>query len=338
MKKFLTALGIFVWVLSSGCDESAKVSNSPVKLNALEKRAIRIINESLDSRNDIMRTQAIEVVATTGRKDLMPKVIRLLNDDSIAVQFAAALAIGDTRYRQGELAVKSLLQKRDKNARIAGSYALVKLGQSNYADIIRAATRSKDQTVRANAALLLGKIGDRRDLDLLYQVLRDKESEEMARFQAVESLAMLGDVNVYKNKLWPLLISKYPDDKIIGIRGMAALNTSDARNAIMTMLDDEILEVRLFAAEQLGVTGNRSGEEEVLKYFRNEPHDPEDQPEITRKAYNPDDRSVANRIAALAIGRIGGERLKSFLPDLLTSRSKEVRLNAAQSALLLGEN
>mgnify|MGYP001110137148 CR=1 FL=1 len=52
--------------------------------------------------------------------------------------------------------------------------------------------------------------------------------------------------------LWTRLISAYADDRVMGIRAMGALGTPEAKNALTTMLDDPVPEVRLAAAEQVG--------------------------------------------------------------------------------------
>jgi HEAT repeat protein len=209
---------------------------------------------------------------------------------------------------------------------LAAAYSLVKLGYPAFAERLREGVHHKDQTVRANAVLLLGKVGDRGDIDLLYSLLRDDSADEKVKFQAIESLARLKDARLYRSKLWALLISKYADDRVMGIRGMGALGTQDAKSAIMTLLGkdgDEVLEVRLCAAEQLGKLGDRSGHDEVAAYL----------------ASNPDMNKpeVANLLAAMAIGRIGTPELVAYLPRVLNSRSDAIRLAGAQSALLLAK-
>jgi HEAT repeat protein len=293
-----------------------------VDVSALENKAVRIVRDGLSDEHGLVRSHAVEVVATTERRDLMPKVLNLLADPYVAVRFAAAAAVGDMRYAAGEYSVKPMLQDPDPNVRIAAAYALARLGKSEHADSIRNAARDPDQTVRANAVLLLGKLGDKKNLPLLYEVLHDVESTDKVKFQAVESIAMLKDKKIYKDRLWALLIAKFADDRVMGIYGMAALNTTEARDAILTMLNDEVLEVRLCAAEQLGRIGDTSGEAEVIAFF-----------EETRP--NLDETSAANTFAAMAVGRIGTEPLKKYLPELLQSDSKVVKLSGAQSTLLM---
>ena len=324
----LIVTGIFT---SSGCIEDqfsvgTSGENNGLDVYGMRPQAVTILRQALKDNSDLIRIHAIEVVATTGRKELMPIVTTLLRSYSIGVRFSAAVAIGDMRYSPGEYAVSRLLNDKDENAKIAAAYALTKLGREDYSSLIRNAINSNDQTVRANSALLLGKMGDPKDLESLYLILQDLEASDKVKIQAIEAIAMLGDERIYQKKLWALLISKYADDRVMGIKAMGALGTEDARNAIMTMLDDDVLEIRLCAAEQLGKLGDRAGETEVLEYF-------------TKKSLSKDRASIvqANMLGAMAIGQIGGNSLTKFLPGLMKDRSKVVRLRAAQAVLLLAK-
>ena len=325
----IAAAIILCMVILTGCiNEEGDFNIIPqppaIKVSQLEAKAVKIVREALANENPSIRSHAIEIAASANRRELMPKVLNLLKDEYIRVRFAAAMAIGDMDYSAGEYAVKSLLNDSNPNAKIAAAYALARIGKKEHALQIREALKSDDQTIRANAALLLGKLGDKKYLPALYEMLRDQNSTINSMLQAVEAIAMLGDDKVYKDKLWPLLISKYADDQIIGIRGMAALNTKDSKNAIITMLDKEILEVRLYAAQQLGKIGDKQGQIEVADYF-------------ARPEMDFDEETAANVHATMAIGTIGGDSLTKYLPKLLQSQSRNIRLFAAQSTLLLLE-
>ena len=291
-------------------------------------QAARIIEEALADENPYIRGNAIEVVAVTKRIRLMPQVQRLLGNEFVApVRFAAVLAVGDTRYLLAESSLKSLLRDPDENLKIAAAYALNKLGAMDKADtfnLLRKAIAGDDQTVRANAALLLGKTADRQALRLLYVALQRRDSDDKVRFQAVESIAMLGDEYIF-TKLWPMVISTYADDRLIGIRAMGALRTVKAKNVLVTKLDDNVLAVRLAAAEQLGKLGDTSGEPKVLEVFRKN----------LTAGLNVDQAQHISVLTALAIGQIGTPRLARFLPSLLQNESIFVRIAAAKAVFQL---
>ena len=331
--KMMISLGIAVLcVILTGCSEGQLGTGSgtessgftlipTVRIQTLRPQALSIVKKGLASENAYIRSNAVEIVATTKCREMMPDILARLSDPSAVVRFAAASAIGDMQCFGYDKQVAKLLDDANENVQIAAAYALVKLNQPEYHGKISQATLSPDQTVRANAVLLLGKLGNRNDMDLLYDALGADDSEDKVRLQAVESIARLGDEQMYRGKLWALLISKYADDRVMGIRGMGALGTTEAKNAILIMLQDDVREVRLAAAEQLGELGDKRGQDEVYQYFQSSP----DLNQV----------DMANNMAVMAIGRIGTGRLEAYLPDALASRSESIRLLAAQSVLLL---
>ena len=312
-------------LLCFGCQEALRPTLKwPAAISAddMVPEATRIVREALADADPIIRVNAIEVVATTRRIRLMPKVQRLLKDKFVPVRFAAALAVGDSEYSLAKKSLKPLLEDENENVRIAALYALNKLGAPESLGRLRKAIAGSDQTVRANAALLLGKSGDTSTLtrQCLWWTLRHEDSGDKVRFQTAEAIAMLGDERIYL-KLWTMLISAYADDRVMGIKAMGELGTLQAKNALMTMLGDDIVEVRLAAAEQLGMLKDPIAEPVVLDVF-------------TRNLAAGLDKDSLERLnvrAALAIGRIGTPSLTRFLPRFLKNESKFVRIAAAMA-------
>jgi HEAT repeat protein len=320
-----TAYAVIIFaVFTLGCHESLQVQEThPLSgsfISELLPEAERISQDGLNDDDPLIRANTIEVVADTKQIKQMPKVQRLLEDDFVLVRVAAALAIGDFKYSLAENSVKKSLNDKDENVRIASDYALCKLGASSGFELVRKAAASSDQTVRANAVLLLGKSGDKGSLKVLYWALRNKDSDDKVRLNAVEAIAMLGDEQIYP-KAWANLINIHGEDKVTGIRAMGALGTAEAKNALITMLDDDVLEVRLAAAEQLGMLGATMGEAEVLKVFTKNLTAGMDKEELER----------VNILTVLAIGQIKTANLTKFLPQLLKDESKFVRIAAAKA-------
>jgi HEAT repeat protein len=110
----------------------------------------------------------------------------------------------------------------------------------------------------------------------------------------------------------------------MGVRAMGTLGGGKARDILITKLDDDILEVRLAAAEQLGRLRDKTGEPEVLDVFeKNLTAGLEDQA-LER----------ANVLTAMAIGRICTPTLTKYLPGLMKNKSKSVRIAAAKAVFL----
>jgi HEAT repeat protein len=315
----IACLTLFVF----GCKESSQTLGDDYITNKAspQAEAYQIIQYALDDTNPVARVNAIEVIATTGQFRLMPKVQRLLKDEFTPVRFAAALAVGDMRYSQAKYLLNPLLKDRDVNVIIAASYAMGKLGSAEYFEVVRKAINNNDQTVRANAAYLLGKAGDKGSLDLLKSAQEDKNSNDKVRFQILEARARLGDEEVLQ-KLWAIVYSVFADDRIIGIRAIGLLGTSKARDILVQKLDDDnVLEVRLAAAGQLGKLQDRIGETEVLDVFEKNLTAGLDTEAIER----------AYVLTALAIGEICTPDLEKYLPQLLKNESKFVRIAAAKA-------
>jgi len=309
----------------AGCNGTLPSQNTidqpdAVPISNLMFQSFQIIQEGLADTDPQVRANTIEVVAATKQIRLMPKIHRLLNDEAVPVKFSAILAVGDLQYTLAESEVQRLLKDENENVRIAAAYAMTKFGHPEYLTVFHDAIASEDQTVRANAALLLGKSGHKNALELLYWALQRKDSSDKVRFNAVEAIAVLGDERILP-KLWAIVYSGYADDRIMGIQAIGALGTSQAKEVLITKLDDDVLEVRLAAAEQLGKFGDPIAEPEVLEVF-------------TKNLTAGLDKKDLERIkvlTALAIGQIRTDSLKRFLPQLLKDQSKFVRIAAAKA-------
>ena len=320
----IVIIGLFILsiLLFSGC--SANNIKTQDGLSDLQMEAYEIIGNSLKSDNPVVRVNAIEVAATTKQLNYMPEIQNMLQDRFVPVRFAAAVAIGEMRYPLALSAINETLNDPDPNVLIAASYAMSRLDDPEYLEVLRQAViKSANQTTKANAALLLGKSGDRGSIQLLYKLKNSPDSSEMVSYQAVEALAMLGDENVYQT-IWTMLISLYADVKIIGVKAMGTLGTPAAESALLTMLNDQVVEIRLATAEQLGKMNNKEGKNVVLEVFKNKLY----------MTQNMQDRERILTLAALAIGEIGTKDLTKFLPDLMKSESPFIRLAAAKAVLV----
>lgn len=317
----LTLIAFVGCETNSEKQQTAGVSAENSANNDLKAEATKIILEGLSSSNTQVRANAIEMAAATNNQQLMMGVQRLTTDELVLIRFAAAVAIGDAKYSAGKNDIAQLLKDNDENVRLAADYAIVMLGGSkSYTQQISAALTRNNQQVRANAAFLLGKTGDKNALPLLYQVIQDEASDDKVRLNAIEAIARLGDEKIYQ-KLWAMLISAYADDRVFGIRAMGAMGTSRAKDSLLTMLKDDLTEVRLVAAEQLGYLGDTEGEKIVANALT---HD-------VSTAIDQEAKARIQTLAAMAIGQIRTPTLKKFLPELLKSDSPFARIAAAKA-------
>jgi len=238
---FHLLLFTFYFLVVVGCD---KPFWTPVDLPAavsvddLVPEATRIVQQGLADENPYVRVNAIEVVATTKQVKLMPKVQQLLKDDFVPpIRFAAALAVGDMEYRLAEGSIEPLSRDEDENIRIAAAYAKTRLGSADSFDLLCRAVASDDQIVRANAALLLGKTGDKRAL--------------------AEQLGMLGDttgepevLDVFKKNLTARLNKEQTEHvNMFTALAIGRIGTASLTRFLPQLLGDESKFVRIAAAK-----------------------------------------------------------------------------------------
>jgi HEAT repeat protein len=320
MNKERLKIFIFISVLTSLFASS--YCNASETAKGLVAEAEKVVSSCLKSPDGIIRTNAIEVISSSQKSEFFPKIVELLKDDIVPVRFAAAVAIGDLEYKGCEKNLRQLLKDPDLNVKIAAAYALCRLGEMQQLAVIQKAAKVDDQTVKANTAMLLGKLKSVESLPILYYLKDSENSSDAVAFNATEAIARIGDEKIYQ-KIWTMLISVYADDRCMGIYAMGALGGNKGVNTILTMLDDDVPQVRLAAAEQLGALGDTSGQFVVLEYLTS----PQQQEKVVA------DR--CNVLAALAIGQIGTEKLVGYLPKLLKNDSPAVRLAAAKSIFIL---
>ncbi|MHB0945726.1 MAG: HEAT repeat domain-containing protein [Sedimentisphaerales bacterium] len=299
--------------------------------------AERIVSNGLKSPDARIKSNAIEVASSTGQVQFAPKIADLLKDSAVLVRFASALAIGDLQYKTSGRTLRNLLNDPDINVRIAAAYALCKFGERQYLSVIQASANQDDSDIKTHAAMLLGKLKSTESLPILYKLKDDPNSDKNVSIYAAEAIARIGDEKIYP-KLWAMLISAYADDRYMGVCAMGALGGTKGTNALLTMLEDEIPEVRLSAAEQLGSLGDPSGTMVVLEYLTNiEQKDKKTEPKDEKA--DPKDEKMAtdtrDAIAAMAIGQIGDAQLIEYLPKLLKSDSPSVRLAASKSVFII---
>ncbi len=288
---------------------------------SLKHKALEILENALNSKDGMARANAIEVIVNAELKPLCPVLRKMTLDGAPAVRFAAAAAIADLHDLKGYNHLKALLKDKNTNVRLAAAYALAKLNDPSRISYLKAGLKSDIETIQANAALLIGKLNQRKYYKDLKKILSNTDSSDKVKIQVMDSIAKLGYEDIYK-RLWSLLISKHPDDKVMGIRAMGSLATKEAKDAITTMLADELWEVKLAAAQQLAKMGSKEGLPELSQYLRK-----------NAKSLHID--NVANKLAAMAIGPINQPETNKYLKNFIKSDSMPLKLAACQSIFII---
>lgn len=323
-KIFITAT-VFTLALTGIAGASQAKRKSLMKQLPLEEQARWQIIEVLGSDDVLKRMNAIEAIGLSGDESLMANLIMTLNSDKSTEpeKFAALMSIGDARFKTAEKAVRKYENSEAASLDIASAYALIRLGDTSlerYKSILKHLD-SEDQAARDNAVMALGKAGDRKYINLLRWIFNSEKYSERTKLLAIEATAELRDPEAF-GKAWALMISKRADDRVMGIKFMRKLMTNDSRNSILTMLDDGVLEVRLVAAGQLALMGDKSGLGLIEDFFAK-----------TLPSLEGEDRERALIHAIDAIIALKKVEVIKLLPGLMNEDSENVRLKAAQAIL-----
>jgi len=112
MRKICIILTITLLIANGYCKEAESIKS-------LVPQAERIVLLGLKHSDGMIKANAIEVVASGQKMEMMPKVVALLDDPDSLVRFAAAIAIGDTQYKSGQKKLTKKLEGKYWMRRLA---------------------------------------------------------------------------------------------------------------------------------------------------------------------------------------------------------------------------
>lgn len=302
--------------------------------------ARKTLDNCLRAQDPFTRSNAIEALADTVGAGAGPAYEAALADESPAVRFAAAMAIGDTRYAPAKARLVRMAEDKqfepDRRVMPAVVYALYRLGDSTYAGELYPLLFDTEKEVRANAALVMGKMQEPSGIGPLKTRLND-EQDPMVRLQIIESLAMLGDaasalsLEAYTKK------TPFLDERLVAIPAMARVRSATASAVLTELLDSrQPPRVRVAAAGALGMLGQFTLSGYML--CREAAENPQAMLERAYGGHRPSNEievSSLQRLAAISLGWLGNEAAADTLHTLLSSPDGPVRVAAAMSILRL---
>ncbi len=287
------------------------------------------------------RSNAIEALAEVEGAKAGGVFMQALKDKDPMIRFAAAMAIGDTRYAPALNYLKKMADpaerfEPDKRVFCAVIYALHKLGNDDYASELGTLLFDPQQEVRADVALVMGKMGEESAIEPLNTLLSD-EREDSVKLVIVESLALLGDQKS-ASMLETHIKRRFIEDQLIAINAMAKTPTQHSAYVlynVMTRLKEEVI-VRCAAAGALAKIGHPEnyGYELCVNALQH--------PEEIMREKSGEGRPITaveirrlQQVAAMSLGDMGRNDAVAVLLPVLKSDKPAVRIAAARSILKL---
>jgi HEAT repeat protein len=287
---------------------------------ALRQAARDRIEAGLSDPNELTRTHSLEAVSEVARSDpdgpnYEPAVLKLLHDDAEIVRFSAAMTAGRLKMQSAHQTLLGMLDDPSLKVQVAVRFALHMLGDKRHSHDLEHFAADPDPTVRGATAEVLGSMNEPSAVRLLLPMRRDYDAR--VRQQAAEALWRLGN-DQGRDDLVALTVSRYPDDEMIGLLGLAEPHDKSVSKTIFGDLTSESESVALVAARALGMLGWHVGLGVALKGADSaDPHE--------------------RFLAALALGAIGRPDEQPALATLLKDSSPAVQIAAAEGILQLHE-
>ena len=159
-------LGLIAVGVLSGCTKSKTplVDRQKAYVDAQTK-----LKQAADDPDPVTRANAMEAISKTNGAKAGAVYKQALGDKYPAVRFAAAMAIGDVKYRgaidtlRGMAKAEGLDTRAEPDKRVFSAvvYALERLGDSSHTSELGGLLFDDEKEVRANAAMIMGRLGEK---------------------------------------------------------------------------------------------------------------------------------------------------------------------------------
>jgi len=308
-------------------DDHAMADTGVASLESLHMRALDELLAAADANNPLLLANAIEAMQPYPQ-GIVPVVRRGLMHENRGVRFTAAMVAGRLELRDVSDLLQPLLHDEHDSVRAAALYAKHRLGGTVDLTPLAAMLRSNSAEVKANAAYVLGELGESSAAPMLNQSLGrglSRESAIRARIvdlQIAEAMIKLGDEE-HLPGVRAALFAPVEQAELIAFACQICGNVRD--RVVLPDLHNLALrtgerqmppEVRMSAAMALAKMDALSRE-----------------PWTVPQAYCDDDRATLRAQAAITLGEMGRYASLPLLAALLEDEDPLVRVAAAGGIL-----
>ncbi len=229
--------------------------------------ALKIVLDATRSDDPLMRANALEAIQHAPDHAL-PVVTLALEDPEPGVKFAALYTIGELRLNALVHAAKPLIRRSEQpHVRAAVIYAAARCGVASDALMSEMAgfLQHEDPRVRANAAMLLGRLNNDTAVPLLRRAglkpvgdMHPGIQWTLLRVQTAEALARLGDARAI-DSIRSAAYSQFDEVRILAVLTLGRLGDDSFWPNMNNFLIEDPIEFRLAAAEGLARLGRHRG-------------------------------------------------------------------------------
>lgn len=198
----------------------------------------------LENKNEVewLRGCAAIALSRIPGKEVIPPLIKALQDESLLVSRAAILALGDLKCQPAIPYLERILRDQSKEELQATTVnVLGTIGGCEVAPVLLQTLENPDKRVKRNAALALGELHiEKAVLPLMNLMIED---DECLRAIAASSLGLIGDKRAVET-LIEALNDQSETVRIIAASSLGYLGDSKAVSSLEKALQDENKTVR----------------------------------------------------------------------------------------------
>jgi len=299
--------------------------------------------QASEDPDPVTRSNAVEALSQSLGEEAGPVCKQALGDRYPSVRFAAAMAVGDLRYvpakptllAMAQTGDQSELAEPDKRVFCAVIYALHRLGDTTYTSELGDLLQDSEREVRANAAMVIGKMNEPSAIVPLKMQLAD-EQDPTVQLQLVEALALLGDQrNV--DRLEAYTKTQIMEDQLVAISAMEHVRSPRTMPVLEGMAAQRYPpRIRVTALGSLAKLGqvDDAGFGFAMDCVR-EPEKVMHGAYEGRKQVSELEVRSLQRLAAITLGLMKKREAASILHPLLNSPDGGVRAASAMSLMKL---
>lgn len=312
--------------------DNAQAAIDPVATSQIRERALLILTEAARSNSAEQRANAVEALQYVPSR-LAAVLPVLLADTNPGVRAIAAKVAGRTRQTQVVTQLQTMTSDPVSFVRAAAIYALVRCGQPADQTPLAQMLFSQEPSVRAEAAFLIGELGNRSALQMIKEAAArgmprvDPVVARKVQLQLAEAMCKLGEdtaVQEIRAALYPGSEKEYENAALAAqILGQIGDRPSADQLIYITAFQENgkqklPAELRLAAASALAKLGNDRGSFIADEYANN--------------ALAP-----LRAQSAFVYGETGRRANLAKLGPLLNDKETLVRISAAAAVLKISE-
>jgi sialidase-1 len=208
--------------------------------------------------NDQERCGLAREAVRAGRRAQIDDLFKILNDQKSIGRVHAAESLFKLNEIGDGISLKAALeQDTDLRLKLFAAAALARYGHPTALDTIRASLHHADPEIRKLVIWILGQLGSKADINRVKQQLTSAR-DDLTQAYCIHALALLGDTDARKS-LGNNLDSPYPLVRAFAAEFTGYCRATELADKLIKRLDDEVLDVRIRAAQSLIILSQPPG-------------------------------------------------------------------------------